>query len=110
VSITKEDHPFDAEAIRDTSVHTSPITENVGFALKTLIIENDLNQVVTFTCEGSARSDFSKYFVIASWEHAANTTSYATCESYIPYWRIKAQCSVAPTSGTLTVFLEKVSD
>jgi hypothetical protein len=109
MSQIREDKAFDAEAIRNTSLYTSPIIDNVGFAIKTLIIENGLNQDVTFTCEGSARSDFSQYFTIASFPHTATTVGYQTCDSYIPYWRLKAQCASAPSSGTLTVFIERIS-
>jgi len=108
MSVVKEDRVFDALEIRDISAHTSEIIENIGFSIKTLIIENGLGKTVTFTCEGSARSDFSQAFTIATFDMPAGN-NYATCESYIPYWRLKAQCAEAPSSGSLTVFLEKVT-
>ena len=50
---------FDAEAIRDTNTHNGTVIDLYDFRLKTIIIENSLNQQVTFQCEGSAHSDFS---------------------------------------------------
>lgn len=95
---------FTAEEIRDTSAHTGATVHNVDFAMKTIIVENSLNQTVTFQCQGSAHEDFSNYFLIGStWDVPASTNIYATCDSYIPYWRAIATCSVAPTSGSLTV-------
>jgi hypothetical protein len=101
---------INALAIRDTSPHMGEIVFNGDFIIKTLIVENGLNQAVTFQCQGSANSDFSNAFNIgSSWEVAANTNIYMTCETYIPYWRITATCSVAPTSGTVSVIIFEVN-
>jgi len=101
--------PISALAIRDTSAHTSDAVFNGEFIIKTLVVENGLNQVVSFQCHGSANSDFSNYFNIgSSWEVAATTNTYMTCDTYIPYWRIVATCDTAPTSGTLTVIIFEV--
>ena len=101
-----KDKAFDAEAIRDTNDHTSIEINNGDFVVKSLIIENGLNQEVTFQCQGSAEAGFSNPFDIGGeWSVAANTNQLQTCDSYIPFWRIIASCSVAPTSGTLTVFV-----
>ena len=54
--------PINALAIRDTSEHNSDVVFNGDFFMKTLVVENGLNQAVTFQCEGSAHSDFSNYF------------------------------------------------
>jgi len=93
-----------ALAIRDTSAQTGSVIDNGDFLIKTIVIENSLNQTVTFQCQGSAHSDFSNMFNIGStWDVAASTNTYMTCDNYFPFWRVIAQCSVAPTSGTLTV-------
>lgn len=95
---------IDALAIRDTSGHDGDVVFNGDFVIKTLIVENGLNQTCTFQCQGSAHSDFSNSFNIGSaWDVAASTNTYMTCENYFPYWRITATCSVAPSSGTVTV-------
>jgi hypothetical protein len=101
---------IDVLAIRDTSPHTSETVFNGEFIIKTLVVENSLNQAVAFQCQGSANSDFSNPFNIGgSWEIAATTNAYMTCETYIPYWRITATCSVAPASGTLSVIVFEVA-
>lgn len=95
---------IDALAIRDTSAKNGDVVFNGAFVIKTLIIENGLNQTVTLQCQGSANADFSNSFNIGtSFDVSASTNTYMTCETYIPYWRIVATCSVAPASGTFTV-------
>ena len=95
---------FTDEAIRDTSSHTGSTVFNGDFQIKTLIIENGLNQQVTLQCQGSAHSDFSNNFNIgSSFNVSASTNTYQTCESYFPYWRITATCGTSPTTGDLTV-------
>ena len=97
---------FDALEIRDTAEHTSKEIFNGEFIVKTLILENGLNQSVSFQCQGSAEEGFSNPFDIgAPWSVAANTNSYQSCSAYIPYWRVIATCDTAPTSGDLTVFV-----
>ena len=48
--------------VRDTSSHQGTVVENIAFSLKTLIIENGLNQAATFQCKASAHADFSNSF------------------------------------------------
>lgn len=101
---------INALAIRDTSAKTSDVVENGDIFIKTIIVENTLNQAVTFQCQGSSTADFANYFLIGStWDVSASTNIFATCDSYIPFWRIIATCSVAPASGTLTVIIYGVS-
>jgi hypothetical protein len=95
---------FDALAIRNTSPQNGEVINNFDFQLKTIIIENGLNQAVSLQCEASAHSDFSNRFNVGSpFEVAANTNTFQTCDSYFPYMRIVATCPVAPTTGALTV-------
>ena len=109
MSVNK-DKTFDAEAIRDTSSHNGAVIYNGDFIIKTIIIENELNQAIILQCEGSAHSDFSHKFNIGSpFDITANTDSFQTCDSYFPYWRIVATCSTAPTTGSLTVYTLGVS-
>jgi len=100
---------FNSLEIRDTSSHTSSQTYNGDFIVKTLIIENGLNQTVTLQCQASANDDFSNSFNVGStFDVSASTNTYQTCESYFPYWRITAVCSSSPSSGDLTVHIFKV--
>ena len=97
---------FDAVSIRNTSAVNGSIINNYDFQLKTIIIENHLNQTVTLQCQGSAHADFSNSFNIgSSFNVSANTDTYQTCDSYFPYMRLVAQCGSAPSSGDLTIYL-----
>lgn len=101
---------FNEEQIRDTSVHNGTTSNQIGFVLKTIIIENGLNQTASFQCQGSANEDFSKSFNVgSSFDVSASTNSYQTCDSYFPYFRVVATCSVSPTTGALTVYATGVN-
>jgi hypothetical protein len=109
--LTHEIIVFNDEEIRDTSEHTSSLADNRGYTLKTIIIENGLNQTVTFECWASRNGDFSNSFQVgSSWDVSASTNTYQTSDSYFPYMKIKAQCSTAPTSGDLTVAFEEIGE
>ena len=106
-----QESAFDALAIRDTSDHTSTTINNFDFQLKTIIIENSLNQNVTFQCQGSAHADFSGSFNVGTeWDVTANTNSYQTCDTYFPYMRLIASCDTAPTTGSLNVHFVQYSE
>lgn len=101
---------FDALEIRDTNAHNGVTVYNGDFIIKTLIIENGLNQTVTMQCQGSANADFSNSFNIGGeWDVSASTNLPQTCDSYYPYWRLVATCATAPTSGDLTAHVMGVS-
>lgn len=95
---------FNALEIRDTNAHNGATINNYDFQLKTIVVENGLNQAVSFQCQASAHSDFSNSFNVGSaWEVTATTNTYQTCSSYFPYMRLVATCASAPSSGSLTV-------
>jgi len=97
---------FDELEIRDTSNHTGDTVFNGSYIVKTIIIENELNQTITFQCQASMHADFSNNFDVgSSWDVAASTNSYQTCESYFPYWRLTASCASSPSSGNITVYV-----
>ncbi|MBW1672065.1 MAG: hypothetical protein JRJ45_00215 [Deltaproteobacteria bacterium] len=101
---------FDELEIRDTSDHTGATVFNGSFVVKTIIIENKLDQAVTFQCQASMHPDFSNNFDVgAEWDVPANTNDYQTCESYFPYWRLIASCASSPSSGDVTVHVLGVS-
>ena len=102
---------FEDEEIRDTSEHTGSTVANGDFQMKTIIIENGLNQTVTCQCEGSMHSDFATSFEIgSSFDVTASTNQPQTCSYYYPYFRVKAQCGTAPTTGDLTIHVIGVKD
>lgn len=104
------ENTFTEEAIRDTNSHNGKTVFNGSFIVKTLIIENGLNQIVALQCQASAHADFSKSFNVGSpFDVAADSNSYQTCDSYFPYWRLVAVCDTAPTTGDLTVIIMGVN-
>jgi len=95
---------FTALEIRDTDSHTGDTVFNGDYTIKTIIIENGLDQIVTFQCQGSMHADFSNMFLIGgTWDISASINTYQSCDTYFPYWRLIATCAVAPTTGDLTV-------
>ena len=101
---------FNEVEIRDTSDHTGDTVFNGSYVVKTIIIENSLNQTVTFQCQASMHADFSNNFDVgAEWDVSASTNAYQTCESYFPYWRLVASCASSPSSGDVTVHVLGVS-
>lgn len=97
---------FDELEIRDTNDHNGDTVFNGSFVVKTIIIENDLNQTVTFQCQASMHDDFSNNFDVgAPWDVNASTNFYQTCDSYFPYWRLVASCASSPSSGDVTVYV-----
>jgi len=101
---------FDELEIRDTNDHNGDTVFNGSFVVKTIIIENSLNQAVTFQCQASMHADFSNNFDVGTeWDVAGSTNDYQTCESYFPYWRLIASCASAPSSGDVTVHVLGVS-
>ena len=101
---------FNAEEIRDTNAHNGTVVFNGNFIIKTLIVENSLNQSVSLQCQGSAHEDFSNNFNIgSSFDASATTNLFQTCDTYFPYWRVVATCGTAPTAGDLTIHVLGVS-
>jgi hypothetical protein len=98
---------FNALAIRDTSPHNGVSAQNLGYRVKTIIVNNGLNQAVTFQCQGS-RDGTNWINIGTTWDVAATTLTYQTCDTYFPYMRAVATCAVSPTTGTLSLWLEKV--
>jgi hypothetical protein len=101
---------FEDEEIRDTSSHNSGIADNIGYSMKTIIVENGLNQTVTFQCQAS-RDGVNHWFNVgSSFDVSASTDTYQTCDAYFPFMRVQAQCGTAPTSGSLGVFFERIPE
>jgi hypothetical protein len=100
---------FDSLAIRSTATQTSLVADCRGFQARTIIIENGLNQLVTFQIQKCRTGDFAKPIDIgASFDVAASSNDYRSLDVYFPFVRITATCTIAPTTGTLTVSLEKI--
>ena len=101
---------FDEEEIRDTNDHTSLKVFNGEAIIKSLVIENQHNQIATFQCMGSVHADYANPFLIGDeFELPATTNMLAKCDSYIPYWWIVVSYATAPTTGKLSVHIMGVS-
>lgn len=98
---------FSEEAIRDTNAHNSVGVDAQELPVKTVIVYNGLNQAVTLQMQGS-RDNTNFFNVGNSFDVAATTWYWQSCDTYFPYGRMIATCGSAPSSGTLSVWCEKV--
>jgi ABC-type branched-subunit amino acid transport system substrate-binding protein len=109
MAFVAEDKVFDAQEIRVNTEVISTIAVSAGLTVKTVFVCNDHNQQGTFTVWGSPLADHSKEAQIGnSFNIAANTVDFESFDTYFPYVRVKVTYSTAPTTGNLSVFLEKV--
>lgn len=100
------DKVFDALAIRDTSNHNSVESKSGEFMAKTIVVENGLNQQVTFQLQGSCFG--STWVNIGSpWNVATSTNTFQTVDTFFPFYRLQAVCGTSPSSGSLTVCIIK---
>lgn len=104
---SKETQIFTDVAIRDVISHTSDTVSNEGYRVKTIIISNQLNQAVTLTFQAS-RDSVSWFNVCEPFTIDGTVLTFQTCETYFPYNRCLAQCTVAPTTGLLNAWCEKM--
>lgn len=96
---------FNALAIRDTNPHASSTGNSRGYMVKTVIVNNGLNQDVTIQLQGSR--DSTNWFNVGNPSTTtAATLGYQTADDYFPYVRANATCAVAPASGSLDLWVE----
>ena len=111
MSIASEDKVIDALAIRDTSAHNSTADESKGYIPKTMIIINHLDESVSCQLQGSVDDTFTDPLTVGdAFVVPASTDDYETLTDYMPWLRIVATCSTAPTTGTLSAYIAKVGD
>lgn len=104
----REDKIFDALAITDTSNHNSTVSDNQHNTAKSILVDNGLDQTVTLQLEGDRTSAFSTPVDIgAPFDVTASTRDYHTVDDYFPHLRLAAICATAPTTGSLTVYIQK---
>ena len=109
MAFSGEDKVWDAESIRVNTEVPSSTSVSAGLLAKTIFVCNDHNQQGTFQVYGSVFADFNKDVQVGnSFNIAANTTNYETISDYFPYVRLKVTYATAPTTGDLSVFIEKV--
>jgi hypothetical protein len=105
MAVFDEDRVFVEEQIRDIVTHNSVVSPSAEFRAKTIFIANGLDQAVTLQLRGARDGIFVNVgdpFIIA-----ANSNGYQTVEDYFPKYDLTAQCSIAPISGALNVWIIK---
>ena len=103
-----QDKVMTALAIRDTSNHNTGIADLRNFTPKTIIVQNGLNQQVTITAQGDQETGFGKPVTIgSSFNIAATTNGYQTLDDFFPFLRLVVACTTAPTTGDITIYVEK---
>lgn len=107
MSYYDEDKVFKSEAIRDTSSHNSDESHSGEFSAKTIIIENGLDQTVTFQLQGARNSTWQN--IGSTWNVSASSNNYQTVSDYFPKYRIQASCGTSPTTGALDVWIVKAN-
>ena len=100
------DKIFDDKAIRDTSLHESNHAYIGEFTAETLVFYNDLDQEVSIQYQGTI-DDVNWFDIGAPIVLPAGTKDYETVTDFFPEYRVTAQCSVAPTTGVLCVWVLK---
>jgi hypothetical protein len=99
-----ENTTLDALAIRDTNTLNGTVADLRGLQLKTIIVENGLDQTVTIQVQGASTLAFTKSFDVGnSFDVTATTNTFETVGSYLPFMRVTATCASSPTTGSVTV-------
>jgi hypothetical protein len=113
---SREDILFDALAITDTGTKTSATSKDVGgFNQMTLVINNSLNQAgnyqVQYSRDGSTWINYGTSQALGA---ASGFTMVAgtvlgglTTRPMMGLFRITYTASIAPASGTLSMYLQK---
>lgn len=102
-----QDQIFTAEAIRDTSDHTSAVSHTGEFTAETILIENGLNQQITLQLQGCRQGGSTWFDIGDPFNVAASTDDYETVTDYFPCYRIITSCATAPTAGDLDIWIIK---
>lgn len=109
MSIRESHKIIDALAIRDTSNHNSTVSDSVNYQAKTILIISTLDEDVTLQLQASCDLAFTDVIDVGSTFTATKLVNgYESVDTYFPYFRVTAICATAPTTGVLTIVLEKV--
>jgi len=107
MATTDKDKVFTALEIRDTANHDSVGSMTGEFTAETIVVHNSLNQDCELQLQGSADDGANWIDIGDSFTIPANTNDYQTVTDYFCCYRLQAQCSVAPTTGSLTSWILK---
>ena len=106
MAISDQDKVFTDEAIRVNTVVNSSVANTGEFNAQTVVIYNDLDKDVAIQLQGSVDGtnwmDVGNPFTVATL-----IKDYDTVTDYFPFYRVTAKCTVAPTTGDLSVWILK---
>jgi hypothetical protein len=94
-------------AIRDTANHDTDMSNTGEFNAETIMVENTLDQTVTFQLKGTIAGTNVWCNVGPTFTVTNGTNDYETVSDYFPCYKLTASCSTAPTSGDLNVWIIK---
>ena len=102
-----EDKVYIALAIRDTNSHDSTVCMSGETDPSNILIENGLDQTVTFQLQGG-RCEGDTYINIGdTFDVSASTNTCQSISIYFSKYRLQASCSVSPTTGELDAWILK---
>jgi len=104
--IYDEKQVFTNKAIRDTANHFSLVIDSKRFLKKSAIIHNGLNQDVEIRLQGSIDQAFTKPLASEPLVTVlAGKEKLITTDDLLPYIRLRAKCTVAPTTGDVDAWI-----
>ena len=109
MSIHAEEKVFDAYSIRNTANHNSSTFECTRISKKTVYVINDLNQDVLIKMRLDIDGTFNNPTGGGQATISKNSAGLLTLDEYVPFMRLRASCSIAPTTGDLTCYILGVS-
>lgn len=113
---SREDVLFDGQAVRDTNATTSAASKDIaGAAFVTLVINNTLNQAgnyqVQYQRDGSTWINYGSSQALSANSGFTMVSDQVigglTTRPQLGLFRVVYTASVAPASGTLSVYLQK---
>jgi hypothetical protein len=94
--------------IRDQNNHESAMSNMGEFNAETIMVNNQLDQVVTFQLQGTIAGTGVWCNVGSTFNIGATTKDYVTVTDFFPCYKMVASCdTAAPTTGNLNVWIIK---
>lgn len=95
-----------AGAIRDITERFSAVCDCKRSGNKTVVIHNGLNQSIDIKVQGCIDGNFNNVLEMEPLETIAlSSDDYITISDYMPNVRVSYQCSTAPTTGTIDIYM-----
>ena len=105
--MTREDILYSAEIRVNTEIFSS-VADTRDVIDKTIFLENDHNQDLKCLVQASRDSAFTNPINVTTENTVIKNTGGVTLlTDYYPYIRVRIKYDVAPTTGTLQIYLHK---